>query len=250
VISSDKKQYYLDVFGFISIGLLSYVYFIHPKFAEEHLQLFFLNFPIFVGEILLFVCLILFLIRYRNNLKNLNRWHYVIICYFGFILIKALFGYIKWGPLALRHSALLYYPVFTIFSYAFYRRELFDWKACGLLLLLICYIFFTGDFVAYWIFTLVALGIILIKSFPPIPRIRELINPKLIKSLMFLVFFYALIFFNYGDCVHKHYNITKFFATSRTMIVGNFMVGIYNKLIIAINRMPSSQKVLFCKRHS
>ena len=174
--NSGKKQYILDALGLISIGLFSLGYVIFVRsFAEKHLQIPFLDFPIFVGEILLFGCLILFLVKYRNNLRNLNKWHYLIICYFIFVLIKALCGYLEWGPLALRHSALLYYPIFAVFGHAFYRRKFFDWKACSLLPLLVISIFIDGRFNAYWALTLVLLGFILIKSHPH--KIIKYISP-------------------------------------------------------------------------
>ena len=142
---SDKKYHYVDSIGLVLIGALSLGYVIFPKIAERHLQLPFLNFPIFLGEILLFGCLILFCVKYRHNPSKLTKWHYWIICYFIFVLTKALCGYLTWWPLALRHAALLYYPVFAIFSYAFYRRKLFDWKACSLLPLLIISIFLANE---------------------------------------------------------------------------------------------------------
>jgi len=200
----NKKQYSLDAAGLISIGLLSLGYVLFPKYAEQHLQLPFLNFPIFVGEMLLFGCLILFLIKYYNNPQKLTKWHYVIICYFVFVVIKALYGYVKWGPLALRHSALLYYPVFIIFGYSFYRRKFFDWKTFSLLPLIIISIFVYREFYGYWAFTLMALGFILIKSHPH----------KIIKFVMFLALLFSVPY-------------REFFHTSRMMIVSNLLSGLF-----------------------
>jgi len=208
----DKKEYILDAAGLMGIGLFSLGYVIFVRFfAELHLQLPFLNFPIFVGEILLFGCLILFLVKYYNNPQKLTKWHYLIICYFVFVVIKALYGYVKWGPLALRHAALLYYPAFIVFGYAFYRRKFFDWKAYNVLPLLIILIFVVGKFNDYWTFTLAVLGFILIKSH----------SHKIIKSVMFLVFFVAIPY-------------KVFFVTSRMMIVANLMSGIYLAGILPI----------------
>jgi len=201
----DKKAYILDAAGLMSIGLFSLGYVIFIRFfAELHLQLPFLNFPIFVGELLLFGCLVLFLVKYYDKPQKLTKWHYLIICYFVFVVIKALFGYVKWGPLALRHAALLYYPAFIVFGYAFYRRKFFDWKAYSILPLLIILIFVVGRFSDYWTFTLAVLGFILIKSH----------SHKIIKSVMFLVFFVAIPY-------------KEFFITSRMMIVGNLLSGLY-----------------------
>jgi len=76
----NKKAYILDSIGWIAIGLISLGYILFFRlFAELHIQLPFLNFPIFVGEILLFGCLILFLVKYYNNLRKLKKWDYLII---------------------------------------------------------------------------------------------------------------------------------------------------------------------------
>ncbi len=127
----NKKYYYIDFFGLSSIGAISLGYVVFVKrLAEQHIQFSFLNFPIFTGEILLFVCLLLFLVKYEssNNLNNLTKWHYLIFLYFVFVVIKALYGYSKWGPLALRHAALLYYPVFAVFGYSFFKKNFFNQK--------------------------------------------------------------------------------------------------------------------------
>ena len=93
----------LDNIGLFLIGLFSLGYLLFDRrFAELHRQFPFLNFPIFVGEILLFLCVILLVI------KKSNIWYYLLFSYFGFVLIKALWGYFEWGPLAFRHSALFY----------------------------------------------------------------------------------------------------------------------------------------------
>ena len=61
------KQHLWDNLGLIFIGIVSLGYVIFViLFAELHIQIPFLDFPIFVGEMLLFVCLILFLFKYYN----------------------------------------------------------------------------------------------------------------------------------------------------------------------------------------
>ena len=200
----SKKQYFLDSTGLISIGLFSLGYVLFSRlFAELHIQLPFLDFPIFVGEILLFICWLLFLAKYSHNSQTLTKWHYLIICYFVFVVIKAMYGYLKWGPLALRDSALLYYPAFIIFGYAFYRKEFFDGKRCFLVCLIVL-IFIGGRFYEYWALTLAILAFILLKTYPR----------KIIKFLMLLVLFMLIPY-------------DKFYETSRMMIVSNFASGMY-----------------------
>lgn len=205
------KQYFLNFFGLISIGIFSlgYVLFIRP-FAELNIQFPFLDFPVFVGEILLFICLLLFLVKCSNNPQRLTKWHYLMICYFVFVVIKALCGYWEWGPLALRHAALLYYPVFAVFGYVFYRRDLFSQKRCLILLFLILAVF-GARYSGFWTLTLVSLGFILMKFYPN----------KITKFLLSLVF---LIIIPYKE----------FFQTSRMMIVSNFLSGLYSASILPI----------------
>jgi len=140
----DKKSrlnFFLDSLGLYLIGIFSlgYVLFVR-KFAELHIQLSFLDFPIFVGEILLFLCLVLLIIKWMNQRKKLNAWHYCLFVYGIFFLAKALWGYSKWGPLAFRHAALFYYLLFAIFGYSFYRRKFFSDKKSIFLFLSIIYI--------------------------------------------------------------------------------------------------------------
>ena len=200
----NKKQYDLDFLGLLSIGILSLGYVVFVKgLAERHIQLPFLNFPIFVGEIFLFICLVIFFAKYQRNPQKLTKWHCAIIAYFIFVILKALYGYCHWGPLAFRHAALLYYPVFAVFTYAFFRKDFFNERNCLVLSLLIAAALFIKHW-EYWSLTLVLLGAILIKSFPN----------KTIRWLMFLVF--AAI------TPYK-----EFFQTARMMIVGNFGAGLY-----------------------
>ena len=112
--NSWDKNRILDSLGIIAIGVVSlgYVLFIR-SFAELHVQFPFLDFPIFIGEGLLFFCLGLMLCKGNVKITAKNFWIFV---YMGFVLIKAVTGYIKFGPLALRHAALFYYPLFAVFG--------------------------------------------------------------------------------------------------------------------------------------
>ena len=207
----DRKHYYIDFCGLCGLGLffLGYVIF-YSSFAELNIRFPFLNFPIFVGEILLFVCLLLFLAKCGKNPPRLTNWHYLILGYFIFVLSKAAYGYLTWGPLALRHAALLYYPVFAVFGYAFFRKDFFGGRKALLLFLFIC-IILVGRHDEYWVLTLTFLGIILIKSF----------SDKTIRPLMFLG---LLILIPYKE----------FFLTSRMMILSNFLSGLYLAIVLPI----------------
>ncbi len=120
----ENKNFIRNV-GIFLIGLFFYGYVLFPRvFAELHIQFPFFNFPIFVGEILLIICFILSL--FIVDIKKIKKWHWGIIAFAGFILVKAFYGYYQWGPLAFRHAALFYYPILILFGMLFYRKEFFS----------------------------------------------------------------------------------------------------------------------------
>jgi len=127
------------------VGVFCYCYSLFwSHFAEINIQFSFLNFPIFIGEILLVFCVLAFLIKWKSAPIKRNRWHSIVTAYTIFVLIKAFHGYSKWGPLAFRNAALFYYPLFMIIGYYFYRSDFFRNKFVnyGLLSLLIVPVFF------------------------------------------------------------------------------------------------------------
>ncbi len=201
-------SYYVAFFGLSSIVLFSfgYISLFAKSLAELNVKFSFLNFPIFAGEILLFVCLLLFLCMHRCSAdpKKFTKQHYLILFYCIFIVSKALYGYLNWGPLALRHAALFYYPVFGVLSYAFFRKDFLNRRKSLLLLVVISTMFITKGNSDYWTPSLILLGFIFIKSYPS----------KMINYIMFLAF---LVIIPYRQLFH----------ICRMMIVSNFLTGIY-----------------------
>ncbi len=199
-----NKKYFIDCLGLLSIGIISWGYVVFVKgLAEQHIQLPFLNFPIFVGEILLFICLVLFLVKYSQDILLFTKWHYILLGYFIFVLLKAVYGYDHWGPLAFRHAALFYYPAFAIFGYAFFRREFFGRGQSVILLVLIAGTFMVRHY-EYTTLTLTILGIILIQL-----HWRGWIRYGMVLALLSIIPY------------------KEFFSTARMMIVGNFVSGLY-----------------------
>jgi len=198
----SKKHYFLDSLGLFLVGIFSlgYVIFDRP-FAELNVQLPFLDFPIFIGEILFLLCLCIFL--YKGDLQ-FNKKYFWIIGYFGFVIIKALYGYLKFGPLAFRDAALFYYPAFIIFANSFYRREFFDAKKSIFFLVIIIFLLTCQGFNEYWILTCFTLAFILSYTYP------QKIVKYLLLAVLFLITPYKL-----------------FFSTSRMMMVANFVAGVY-----------------------
>ena len=203
-----KKVYTIDSLGLTSIGLFSicYILFSSP-FAELNIQLPFLDFPIFVGEILFFACLVLFAARCTICPLKLHKWHYVLIGYFIFIIVKALRGYALWGPLAMRDAALLYYPMFTVLGYYFYRKDFFIRRNFFITVpfFILVFIKFISDaYVIYWSLSSVLLTAVFIMAYPD-------------KKNRYLLWALLLISIPY----------TRFFLTSRMMIVSNTLTVFY-----------------------
>ena len=226
----NKKQHVIDYLGLISIGVVSLGYVLYGKlFAEVHIQFPFLDFPIFIGEMLLFLCFILLFAKifmqskmdFKLRVQMINKWGILVGCYFVFVVGKALYGYIykAWGPLAFRHAALLYYPMFAFFGFLFYRKGFLDIRKQFLFSLIIVCIFAFCEFYDYWTISLFILAFVLIKS------IRYKIPMFLMMLLLLITTPYETIFY-----------------TSRMMLVGNFIVGIY--LVIALYvALPLSRKL-------
>ena len=214
------SDYIISSLGLCLIGFFSIGYSLFgARFAELHIQLFFLDFPVFAGEILLFFCLILLLMKWKKVPLKFSRWHYLLLFYFAFVVTKALWGYLgppKWGPLALRHSALFYYPSFAIFGYAFYRRNFFN-KYVILILSLFLIVAprvvipkLLINFYDFFSFTCFILAFVSIKAYPD-------------KTTRYILFFLLLVFAPYKS----------FFQGSRATLVSNVaaLVFIFTALV-------------------
>ena len=160
-----KTDRFIDSLGLASIGFICFGYIVLGRpFAELHIQLSFLDFPIFIGEILLFLCLCLFLVKNKYHWTKINQRQMWFVAYFTFVIMKALYGYSQWGPLAFRDAALFYYPIFIMFGYSFYRKDFFTVKRTVSLSLLIIVMFFVRVYDDYWTLACFILAFILVCS--------------------------------------------------------------------------------------
>jgi hypothetical protein len=131
------KENWYRYLGIALLGIASLCYaFGGRDFAELHVKLPFLNFPIFIGEWLLLVCSVLLGVLWKKEKPQLNNYHVVIGCYLVWLFIKAMHGYVTMGPLALRHSALFYYPLFALLGYYFYDKTIFHSRLIIILFLM------------------------------------------------------------------------------------------------------------------
>lgn len=152
----------IDDIGVILVGIFSLGYCVFVRrFAKLIIDLPGISFPVFIGEVCLVICLSLFLLKWAITPHRFRLWHGVLIGYCAFVLIKAFYGYAKWGPLAFRHAALFYYPLFAIFGYNFYRHDFFNTEKIFLLLLTFIIMFAIGNYYPYATFTCFVLAAIL-----------------------------------------------------------------------------------------
>jgi len=168
MFSKEKVGLIIDTLGLISIGIISlgYVMF-YSSFAELHIKFSFLDFPIFIGEWLIFFCLLLTAIKWRMNPKvQFSKGDYLIIAYFIFVVTKAIIGYVNWGPLAFRHAALFYYPFFIVLSYTFLGSKNINRFLIIFIALILLALFVFNSLHVYWILTCASLFIVLLIDHP------------------------------------------------------------------------------------
>jgi hypothetical protein len=118
----NQSHFVIDTSGLVLLFLLIVAYLLFGvSFAELHISLF-RTIPVFVGEIVLAFCLVLFAFRCivsGPGVRKSTLWLWII--YGSWILVKAVSGYIDDGGYALRNAALFYYPFTALFAYVFFR---------------------------------------------------------------------------------------------------------------------------------
>jgi len=119
---------FITITSYLCLGLIAVVNFFYlifgARFAEINIQLAFLDFPIFIGEWLMFFCMIIFLIQIlirKMYWKGWRIWIWILF-YFIWVMIKTVEGYGVGGGYALRNAALFYYPVFAVLVGYFLRN--------------------------------------------------------------------------------------------------------------------------------
>lgn len=143
----EEKQFPFNVsiikaINYSALLLLGSAFFCYTifgvDFAEMAVQRRGLDFPIFVGEILLTVLIIFSLLKSLLSPLKLNQTvSLALILFYIFILVKAFIGYFVWGPLALRNAALFYYSFFAFVGYFFFDSEILKRNYVKLTLLFI-----------------------------------------------------------------------------------------------------------------
>ncbi|MBF0504285.1 MAG: O-antigen ligase family protein [Candidatus Omnitrophica bacterium] len=263
---------WVDRLGMAAIAMVSVGYVLFwSSFAQVHLKFSFLDFPVFIGEILLGVAFLLFTIKSVAQKRELGRWGWVVVAYFCFVLFKAFMGYFVWGPLAFRDAALFYYPFFVVLGYSFWSNELWSDNIRRLGLALILLIFILQQFYYFWPCSLVILGVILalqIKRFEErmiwiggvfvLAPYGEMINPFLrtvfVSSLITMIF--IVVLFAIFSRRNRHLFImgmvlgglllgAVLFKASQTGVLGTFIIKDEKPLVSSLPREVHRGRYLF-----
>lgn len=146
----------------ILVGFCCYMYSIFAgDFAEWNIALPFLNFPIFIGEILLFLSIVLLTLEQFQSKRQYSRLALILGGgYIFWVLSKALIGYVTMGPLALRNAALFYYPFFFFIGFIIFERKFWNSRWGMAVFAFFCLCLVIGRINDFFILTysLIALG--------------------------------------------------------------------------------------------
>ncbi len=215
----------IDRIGLFCIGVFYLCYSMFwSSFAEIHITLPFLDFPIFVGEILLAGCLILLIFKWKVTSFRFNLWYYLLAVYIGWLLVKALGGYFAFGPLAFRNAALFYYPLFAVITYHFFSQEYFTQRIIAALLIIFFLAKVLIGFIQYFFFPYFVLSLILILK----------LDRKWLRCLACILLFYL-------------FSYEIFFHGSRSFLLGNiaaFLFLIFS-FILGVLKIERKYKVYF-----
>lgn len=206
------------------IGVFFFAYIIfNSYFAEININLKFLEFPIFIGEILLLICLTVFLFNFRKNLAKISRPVQVAgAIYVLFILLKAGLGYVQWGPLAFRHAALFYYPLFSLLTYLFVSKPRSYQIETAIVFVAIVLLFIARAIHPPWVYSCFLLGICIVSQF----------KSRKTKVVLLTV---LCLFLPVGSL----------FNLSRTIMVGNMVSMIFILSgFLAISKLKAPIKIL------
>ena len=210
--NNQRLTYIINIAGFSLISGISIAYSIfYRRFAELHIMLPGFSFPIFIGEIILFINLLLLFVKFSLNPVKITKIGYLLLVYFAFVLVKTGVGYLAFGPLACRHSALFYYPIFIIFGYFFYNKYYFSRKLLPFLIIGGFLIYRFVPVYEYFSLAYLLLISILIMALPS----------KGIKYLCFVLLLVVIPF-------------KSFFEVSRMMLLSNFLAFLYLLIFLVL----------------
>lgn len=213
---TDKIKIILQAAGIMLIGIYSmFCIHFHRYFAKLHVTIPGTELPLFVGEMLFGVCIVLLISLWTVSATKFNKWYSFLFIGLSFVIFKVFYGYYQWGTLALRHAALFYYPLFAVITYNFYNSKFFNQIIVVILLLIFLMNRLLGGFFDYYILTYLCLVLVFALK----------IQNRLIKYTGLLIIFITL-----------PYNF--FFGSCRTIIIGNFVALFFIVIVYCLRFIP------------
>ena len=191
--SVSPHQNTVDQICFAAYGLMLFLLIgystLGSNFSEIHIKLFFLEFPIFIGELILFALIALaFAKGCFTGVAIKKRTLMLIVLFLIFVIAKALSGYSKCGPLALRNAAMFYYVLYGLLAYYFYQSKLLSNLTAIILSLLFCAVPVTPYFRSYFLFTYLVFLVFFVQ------HIRSIKLRLLIVGYIFLFYPFQQLF--------------------------------------------------------
>ena len=219
MMDMTKRKYLAQTAGLIGlmlIGVASFFYSVMTSdFAEIAIRPGFLDFPIFIGEILLFICLLLLSVKIVLGTIRFERWHGWLMVYLLWVVTKALWGYFHGGPLAFRHAALFYYPVFTVLGYYFYRHNFVSRRMKVILVTVLGYCLLTDNVTTYFLWAYVIFYVILTLSL----KNNMMRNILLGGGVLLFLFKFPMLFSSSRSHMIGMTSVFVFFIVSGAVIV-------------------------------
>ena len=84
----------IESLGFWAIAALCYYYSLRgADFAERHISIPGLGFPVFIGEICMFILGVLYAVSRVKDKRPVSKYELIGLLYFLFVVLKALYGY-------------------------------------------------------------------------------------------------------------------------------------------------------------
>lgn len=212
----NRIAYLLLLFLFLGYSALA------SNFAEINIQFSFLNFPIFIGEMVLGVLIILAIVKSALIKRPFKKSDFWLVIFLVFILWKAFYGYSKYGPLAFRNAALFYYFFYAVLGAFFYDATLLQSRKMKILFVILFFFFpMLEGFSSYFLLTYILLMLALVSYF----KNRSL---KAIFCLFLLMFF----------------PLRQLFAIGRGALISNISAILFLVFIISFFGSFTKKKAL------
>ncbi|MDD4957512.1 MAG: hypothetical protein PHQ61_07750 [Candidatus Omnitrophica bacterium] len=143
-IGKNMAARIVDITALAVFGVFALMYSVETAyFAEITIPSPLAGVPLFVGEGLMLFCAVLYCLKRMLRGARPGKWDAALLVYLLFVAWKAIHGYMEWGALSLRNTALFLYPVFAVFFYEFFDARYLVAKPTRYLITLAVGVLFT-----------------------------------------------------------------------------------------------------------